>query len=273
MGKIDFNQLDINHFSDTPLYKQLADFIQKNIEDKTVRPGDLMTPENTICEILDLSRSTVRNAIQVLVDKEILVRHQGKGTYVSSATIPNITSYTYDFTSSAKSIGAMPSSKVIINEVLKETPEDICNILGMAGNDKTTFHLRRLRLLDDEPIMLEDVHIPYYLCPGMEKYDFSHLSLYEIFSSVYNIPVAKANETLTPGLVTEYEAKYLGVNPNSACANIKRTAYLSSGVICEYTTSTTRADKITLRMSLKRNAMKEVTTGIQRLFYLKGDEA
>jgi GntR family transcriptional regulator len=244
------------HFSEdanTPLYAQLAAYIRIQIQAGVLKPGDQMIPENIICEILNVSRTTVRQAMNCLVEEGLLIRFRGKGSFIASQRMKRNINYMYNFTDDMISIGAVPSSVILTAEVIQTTPKDELKNLQIPQHQTATFFLERLRCANGEPILWERTYIPYYLCPGIELFNFENTSLYHTLSERYSLNLYRANETLEAVILNKNEAELLKCRPKVAGYRIQRFSYLDSGFSFEFTTSVTRADKCIFQIDLFKN--------------------
>ena len=146
------------HFSeaaDVPLYVQLAAYFRIQIHNGALQPGDMMIAENSLCDILNVSRTTVRQSMNQLVEEGLLVRYRGKGTFIADFKIKRNMNHLYNFTEDMKAIDAKPGSKVIKVEVLDRCPDDIAEILELPTSQTPVFYLERLRLANQVPILWE----------------------------------------------------------------------------------------------------------------------
>lgn len=255
--------MDANYFKETfhfssdtgiPYYVQLASYFKIQIRAEVLKPGDPVIAENDICSILGVSRTTVRQAFNCLVDEGLIIRHRGKGSFVADKKLTRPISHLYNFTENIKSLGHTPTSEVLTKEVTDMIPEEISNALRFPAGQKKAFHLVRIRCADNEPLIVEDTYIPYYLCEGIEKYDFSNGSLYNILSNEYQLELYHANESFEAIIINKKNAALLNCEPGIAGYRICRLSNLESGFIYEYTTSTTRADRCVFQLDLYKNS-------------------
>ncbi|MDR3161570.1 MAG: GntR family transcriptional regulator [Spirochaetaceae bacterium] len=238
--------------SNTPLYAQLASYIKIQIQSGVFKPGDQMIAENELCEILKVSRTTIRQCMNRLVDEGLLVRYRGKGSFIADQKIRRNINYMYNFTENIRNAGAVPSSVVLQKEV---GPADqiIAEKLCLPPGNAFVFFLSRLRCANDEPILLEKTYIPYYLCEGIEAADFSHASLYDTLSSRYSLNLSRAVETIEAVIISGDNEKKLKCKGRVPGYKIQRISYLESNTVFEYTTSVTRSDKCVFRLDLYKN--------------------
>jgi len=123
--------------------------------------------------------------------------------------------------------------------------------LQLPEDNSRIFVLQRLRLADHKPLLLETSRIPYYLCPGIEKYEFSKRSLYATLAENYALKIDGAGETIAAVILDRESEKLLRCQTPAPGYRIERIAKLASGVICEYTSSATRADQCVFEHDLR----------------------
>lgn len=270
--------MDVKYFKETfrfsdnsnvPLYEQLASYIKIQIQAGVLKAGDQMITENNLCEILDISRTTVRQCMNKLVDEGLIIRRRGKGSFIAEPKLKRNINYLYNFTENMHSIGAVPSSEVIKKEVIDLTDRKIVEKLQLPKGQQKVFHILRLRCANGEPLLLENTYIPYYLCDGIEKYDFKTTSLYDTLSGQYSLNLYHASETIESIIIKSKIANVLKCKSNIPGYKIERISHLESGYVFEFTTSTTRADKCVFHLELYKNTTSSKNqVDFQRQMYL-----
>lgn len=260
--------MDTFHISEetqTPLYAQLAEYLRHQIRSGALEPGDKIIGENDMVELLGLSRSTVRAAINRLVEEGYIVRYRGKGSYVAEPKLKRNINYLYNFTENIKGSGAVPSSRVMRCEV-EEADGTLTAKMKLATAGQKVFVLERLRMADGQPLIWETTYIPYYLCEGIEKVDFTHASLYQELENRYGIVIDRADETIEAIILGKNAQQVLGCKRSMAGYSIQRLSYLKSGYICELTQSVTRGDRCVFRLDLRnaRGSSREGGIDFQR---------
>jgi len=235
-----------------PIHRQLTEYLTQQIRSKVLRPGDRMLAENSIAEALGISRTTVRVTLDHLVEDGLLIRHRGRGSFIAEPRLRRQVNYLYNFTQNIRESGAEPSSQVLQCQVVAADAK-CCEKLQLPAADPKVFVLKRLRLADNKPLLLETSRIPYYLCPGIEKFDFSKRSLYATLAEKYALKIDCAAETIAAVIIDHESEKLLGCQTPTPGYRIERIAKLASGVICEYTSSVTRADQCVFELDLRAN--------------------
>lgn len=162
--------------SSSPRYLQLYSFIKHQIKAGVFKVNDQLIAENELCEILNVSRTTVRLAMDQLINEGLIVRYRGKGSFIAEEKIRRKINYLYNFTNNMQEVGAKPSSKVLESVVI--TADDfIAQKLALPAENRQVFKLMRIRCANDNPLLFETTYIPYYLCEGIEHNDFHKASL------------------------------------------------------------------------------------------------
>ncbi len=239
----------INKNSRIALYYQLMDIIVEDIEDGKLKENDKLPSERELCIEYDISRVTVRKAIQELEKSGYIYKEHGKGTFVSPKKFEQDLLKFYSFTEEMKKIGKIPSSKVISFEIVTED-EKIARKLKLNLNDKI-YKFTRLRLADEKPMILETTYVPYDRFIGLTKKDLENQPMYDIFTKTYNAVFTTAEETFQVIAARSREAKLLEISSNTPCLMVERITY-EDDLIIEYTKSVTRGNKFKYHVILKK---------------------
>lgn len=234
-----------------PLYYQLINIIKRDIENGSLKPGDKMPSEQALCEKYSVSRITVRQAMLSLVGEGLFYRKQGKGTFVTKPKLPRNINNLYNFSASMKDLHILPTSKVLEQKVI-DAPVLIIRYLHLEEKDSKIIKLVRVRLANDEPIMIETSYIPYNLAPSIATEDMGHNSIYGLFMLRYRLRITNAEETYEAVLINKKQAKLLHCNPLSPGFFIERIAFLENEIPVEYSNSTVCADRCRLVTKLQQ---------------------
>jgi GntR family transcriptional regulator len=247
-----FNKENIvNPDNSIPLYHQILNYIRYQIQSGGLKPGDPIPPETELSKMYNISRTTVRQALDILAEENLIVRRRGKGTFISNQKINRDLNHLYSFSEDMRAMNLIPSSKVLEQSILK-APEDIAKALRLTSNTEI-FKLMRVRYADNEPILLETTFVPFYLCAGIEKEDFSGISLYSVLRLKYNLNLYRAVETYEAVKQSNLSAKHLACSLSDPAFYIRRTAYLDNDLPFELTHSIARSDKCIFKVELKSN--------------------
>ncbi len=239
-----------------PLYHQTAAVLRARIADGVWKEGDRLPPERQLCEEFGVSSITMRRAVGTLVAEGLVARLQGKGTFVTSdhAIVqgpPQLTSFTEDL----RQRGWQPSARVIALGTGR-ADASVSTKLGLVEGASVTT-LRRVRLANGLPVAYQNAFLPALLFPGLERFDFSHESLYEVLTRRYGVRPATATDIYRAGQVREDEAELLEVPACSAAFRVERLTSDGTGKRIELVESVIRGDRYTLvlRLSATRQGL------------------
>lgn len=233
----------INKESPLPLYCQLKDWLRGLMEGGVLGVDDQVPPELTLCEELGLSRGTVRQAINELVNEGLLYRVQGHGTFVSSPKVEH--SLGQRFTSLAEDMRghAIPfQSEVLDCKLLQVGGRRAAAKLQLEPLEQVVF-LERLGRVEGEPIVLAVTYLPAALCPGLPEEDLTNRSLYQVLEQKYGLRLDRATRTLEPAPADEYEAQWLNIQKGAPIHLMQTVAYLEDGRPIEYSKLRFRGDR------------------------------
>jgi GntR family transcriptional regulator len=251
----DYFRIDPN--SSQPLYHQIEENLIRLIDNELLRQGEALPAERQLSEYYGVNRMTVRRAIEQLVQKGFLHKKQGVGTFVSEAKpvqqfTPNVTG----FSERMRKAGFTPSSKLLQRSLI--TPEPlILHKLGLTPNSEVIM-LMRLRLVNDEPLMLETSYLPHSQFPALLDEDLENQSLYRVLDDRYGVAVMEAEHTLEPTLTSKQEAAHLKVSPNKPAMLVRVLARATSGMPVEFSKSIVRGDRC--RYYFRVNTHKPIIT-------------
>ncbi|MFC8372512.1 GntR family transcriptional regulator [Streptomyces sp. NPDC057238] len=231
--------------SPVPLYYQLAQQLEAAIEQGVLAPGNLLGNEVDLSVRLGLSRPTVRQAIQSLVDKGLLVRRRGVGTQVVHSQVrrPLELSSLYDDLETA---GQGPTTRVIRNETVP-APADVAVALGLAEGAEVVM-LERLRRTHGQPVALLCNYLPSGLL-GLDSARLEATGLYRMMRSA-GITLHSARQTVGARAATAAEAAGLDEKEGAALLTMQRTAYDDTGRPVEYGTHIYRASRYSFDFQL-----------------------
>lgn len=239
--------------SDIPLYSQLVSIVKRNISAGTLSPGDLLPSEADLCRTFDISRSTVRQAIGTLESDGLVVRKQGRGTFVAEPKMRRRTETVYSFTSEISAMGLTPSSTLIDFAVIEPTP-DIVKVLELSSPDTKVYRFTRIRNVDGEPLILETSFYPQFIYPKLTRELLQTHSFYSLLFEVGIVPDS-AVDSYEAVMMSRKEAEMLGCKSGSCGFFVQRRTRTESGMIYEFTQSLIRADRVKLDVRLHRDGV------------------
>lgn len=236
-----------NVSSKQPLYDQLADLLRQKIEGE-MAPGTLLPSERELSERYGLSRTTVRQAMAELESQGLVVRQHGRGTFVADlhATATNLMT-SYSFTESMKAQGRTPRTETLdfdIREANRYVAEHLRVHLGAA-----VYRIRRLRLADEVPMMVECTYLPVSQFVSLTREDVQKKPLYDLIEQDYHVHIHKAVEEFFASIVHPRDAEVLGLAEGAPVLRLQRTTVSDRNRVIEYTHSAARADQFKYKVS------------------------
>ncbi len=232
-----------------PLYRRIALDLRERINGGDPPPGSQVETELELMARYGVSRATVRQALASLIAAGLLEVRRGLGTYVRSRPVEHALGGFYTFSREIERHGMVPGTRVLDVRV-EAAGERVGAALGIAARDQVVA-LARLRLADDDPIVTETSYLPSVRFPGLERFDFGTVRLYETLTTHYGTRPVRAREVFEPVLLSATEAGLLGRDPGEPALRVERTAYDAQGAIVEYCQSTVRADRYRYAVELR----------------------
>lgn len=222
-------EITLDRSSPVPLYFQVAEQFERAIVTGSIRPGEKITNEIALAQDLGLSRPTLRQAIQLLVDKGLVVRKRGVGTQVVHGKVRRSLELTslYDDLHEA---GQEPRTEIL---ELVRVPADADVALELQLEQGVeVWSLTRLRLIGNQPLALMHNYLPVPLA-DLESFDLAGDGLYaSLRRSGIEMRVAKQRIGARGALPDE--ARHLGEREGAPLLTMARTAYDDAGRAVEY---------------------------------------
>ncbi len=221
-----------------PLYVKLRRSIEDAVERGIIRPGDALPSERDIAVGADISRVTVRKAVQHLVRSGILIQRHGSGTFVAPGVerVEQSLSLLTSFTEDMARRGMTVRSEWLDRGVYPASPDEMM-ILGLSSKELVS-RVSRLRIANDTPLAIERASLSVAVLPDPAAVGSS---LYAALDETGNRPV-RAVQRISAANLGETDARLLHVPAGGASLNIERISYLATGKVVEFTRSIYRGD-------------------------------
>ena len=241
----------IDKQSRIPYYFQLADALRQQIKD-TAASGQAMSlpSENELADKHQISRATVRHALDLLEREGLIYKARGKGTFIASARAKYELTSLVPTTEDILRRGWKPGTQVISTQRLNPVPS-ISTALALSDGDEA-FEIHRLRTADGEPICLQWSYLPARLCPDLLEQDLT-ASLTDLLEERYGIRLWTARSILRARLVQSAEAKVLRVPKNSPVIYTEQNTFTPEGHAVEFLKSVWRSDRYDFVVNLSRS--------------------
>jgi GntR family transcriptional regulator len=232
-----------------PLYRQIETDVRDRIRSGDLVPGAQLPTEVELMDRYGVSRSTVRQALRELVAEGLVEIRRGLGTYVTQRRFEHTIGGFYSFSREIERHGLEPRTRVLGLGV--EPADDVvASVLGLAPG-AAVVALRRLRLADDDPLVVETSYLPAARFPGLERVDFGQVRLYDTLTDSYGCRPTRARESFEPVLVTADEAALLGQHRGEPALRVERVAFDQDDAPIEFCRSTVRGDRYRYSVELR----------------------
>lgn len=230
-----------------PLWHQAEMVLRQLIERGEWAAGSQIPNEDRLCDMLGISRITVRHALRNLEEGGLLRREHGRGTFVRSATVVAGVRGLTSFTDEMKTLALTPGTRLLEAHRI-EADGEIAEALELSAGDPVV-QLRRLRLGNGMPIGIQTTHLPEARVPGLFEDAQSVQSLYGWLKENCGITPVKAKEIYRVGSVAARDAEMIQLPAGTPAFEVERIAYDARGPF-EYALSTMRADRYEIRSTL-----------------------
>ena len=215
----------INPYDIVPKYHQLYEILHQRIEDGDWQPHEAIPSERELENHYSVSRTTIRQALNLLVDKGFLYRAHGKGTFVARPKLQYSLQHLSSFSEELRMRGLEPGQTLLgLGRV--EPSVTIRQHLELAQSIKDVLRIERLRLADEEPIGIHTAFLPLAIDQTISEDELKQWgSMYTLLESKFNLIVAEADETIESTIADEREAVLLGIAAGSPLLLVERTTW------------------------------------------------
>jgi GntR family transcriptional regulator len=210
--------------------------------------GDALPSERRLAVELGVSRPTLRGVVDGLVREGLLHRRHGSGTYVAEPKIAmplTMTSFSEDMARR----GMRADSRVLSFEAITAGAK-LGQRLQISPVEQV-WAIQRLRLADGESMAIEFLHVPHHLLPDLKPEDLQGQSFYALLRARHGIVIATGVQTIEPTVVSEEEARILGVPVHAPAFLFERTTQSEGGEVVEFVRSLYRGDRYRLVTELR----------------------
>ena len=224
-------------------YEKIAFDIKEDILSEKYKPNEQLPFEKELCEKYNVSKMTVKKALDLLVNDGLIIKRRGSGTFVKYITekeIQRIIEKKQFSGLTTTSIGHKVTSKVLEFKIINATKE-IADILKIE-EDEFIYFVHRVRYVDDKAVVIEKTYIPLNLIPGMKLADVKK-SIYGYIKDKLGLNIQSAHSTVRAMKSDELDRKYLNLEKDEPILEVERVAYLDNGKVFEYSFSRHRYDK------------------------------
>lgn len=231
-------------------YEEIANDLQRKIKAGEYNPSQKLPKEYELCEQYGASRTTIREAMEALEYKGLIVKRRGSGSYVKNINEQEEVQKGFLKSSQFNGFSKDKSGKRVISKVLEfaviNPPEEVAAQLKIPSKS-FVYYICRVRIIDDEPYVVEYTYMPINVISDVTE-DVVASSIYAHIEDTLHLKIRSCHRIARALFATEDEKKWLNIKENEACIfEVEQVAYLDDGRIFEYSKSHHRSDKFELK--------------------------
>ncbi len=231
-----------------PLYHQIKGNITRQIVSGRWKSDHALPSEPDLCTHFGVSRGTLRRALGDLENQGLIVRRQGRGTFVAKPKFEGSVLGSYR----NYRVGAVPHdalSRLLGIQRQPATP-DLQHILQLGKHDHV-YEVRRLQFMDGVPATVSNSFIPAAIAPGLDKLDIEHEFFYGLLEQRFGLAFLRAEEMLEPVVADDVVAAHLGLAPGAPVFLVERHSFLVGDKPGEFRQAYMRGDRYRYRIELR----------------------
>lgn len=240
----------INREDHQKLYLQVYEIIKKKIETSEWPVGTQIPTEGDLCKMFSVSRATVRTAVLELTRQGYLKRQQGKGTFITRNTFSEGFPMHVNMKELLLDYDEEPTSEVLVRTVMM--PVDGLDIKLDLTPDKHLIYIKKLWKVHDEPVILQEIYVPYHICPLLLEDDIEHRALCDLFEKKYGIRVTRVRNYIDITHLSEEGNGIIGAEGFPAL--LLTQEFYSGDTLVAYSVSKKRPSRFQIFLELERNS-------------------
>jgi GntR family transcriptional regulator len=208
----------------SPLYQQIKSLITRRLELGEWKPGELIPSEVELGTLFKVSQGTVRKAIDELAAENLVVRRQGKGTFVATHH-ETLSQFRFLRLVSDSDTQQFASNKLIDTKRVR-APAEIARLLDLKAGDPVIF-IKRVKSFNNVPTILEDIWLPGAIFRSLTAERMTEYKgpLYGLFETEFGTRMIRATERIRSVLASPEMAELLQVEPNSPLLSVERLSF------------------------------------------------
>jgi GntR family transcriptional regulator len=244
------------------LYARIEETIATEIAQGEYRPGDQLPTEDELLRRFQVSRITVRRAIQNLVRRGLLEIRRGLGTFVLAPRIEAELTKLTGFVEDMKSVGRKATARVISQDVIAASAR-VAERLQLAKG-KRVMQIKRVRLADGVPLSFDETYLPLPLGRQIARNDLRVHPIFTLLEQEYGVPLVEADYELEAAIATKTVADALKVRVGSPIFQIERTSLTTGNRPVDYEVLSYRGDIVRFVTKLLRHPESSAATQAMR---------
>ena len=232
-----------------PMYRQIAEALREKINEGELKPGDALPTESSLQEAFNVSRVTVRQALKLLTEEQIVESIQGSGTYVKEERVNYDIYQLTGFYEKLADRNVDTHSEVSIFEVLKADAK-LAEKLNLSHDDKV-WHVKRVRFIKQKPVNLEETWMPLALFPDL-TWEVMENSKYHYVEQIKKLVIDRSEQELVPIMPSEEAIAALALDPAKPILEKVSRGFLKDGRVFEYSRNVFNTDDYKFTLVARR---------------------
>jgi len=211
----------------SPLYQQIRGLILNSLRSGEWKPGESIPSEVELATRYRVSQGTVRKAIDELASENLLLRRQGKGTFVATHAEQQVQFRFLKLVPDSGTQGSEgPAQRTIIECRRTRASTDVTRALALRSGDQV-LQARRVLSFGGSPTILEDIWLPALPFKGLTAERLANYqgAMYALFETEFNVRMVRAEEKIRAVAASPAQAQLLGVAPGAPLLSVERVAY------------------------------------------------
>jgi len=234
-----------------PIYEQIKNWIQEQIIFGVWPERYKLLAEADLAAELQVSRGTVRKAIADLTEEGLLVRSHGRGTFVAPGALEQpLAERMVTFSEDLISRGIPFKTEVLEQRVVAAAGRVVQQLNVEPGQE--LFFLKRLRLVEDAPLIVLHNYVLYEACPGIEQLDFTHVRLFEALENHFGLQIDHGRRTFQAQAADAETAAALLLVEGDPVMHIEQQTCLTDNHLIEFSNLWLRGDQFKLSAMVQR---------------------
>ncbi|HBY99283.1 MAG: GntR family transcriptional regulator [Ardenticatenaceae bacterium] len=229
---LELDSSTIERDSPVPLYYQIQQTLLEMVESGMLKPGDEVPTEKELVEQFEVSRATVRRALDELVRQGYITRQQGRGTYVSVKLEDTRSERLRGFLEDVRERGLDVGCEILFNGSVPAPPR-VARVL-QRGEDQRAYLIRRVGIVEGEPMGLAEVWLAVddevdTTRQELAQYQLLYTYVERLFADRYGIRLVSGEKTLQATVATPEDAALLHTEPGAPLLLVQVVIYSSTG--------------------------------------------
>ncbi|HEL9646208.1 TPA: GntR family transcriptional regulator [Streptococcus suis] len=234
-------------------YNVIANDVRRKILDGIYKANDQLPFEKDLCEVYEVSKMTVKKALDILVAEGLIIKRRGAGTFVKDLSVEDMEKMVVG--SQMIGTSAYYPTRTVISKVLHfeiiAASEKVANKLNIPIGS-FVYDIERVRILDGSPLVMENTFMPVSVIPDLRLKNVEE-SIYEYIQDTLGMKIQSAHRNITVRKASDSEVTHLELEQGDPVGIVEQIGFLSNGTTFEYSISTHRYDTFSIEMMIRQD--------------------